>query len=88
MGIDRNAVYILLGGGDMKKLQMFLIGAASVFDLDQAYVKKRMHNAMLRLIDPETNKVRISAAASPSGAFMAVGSHLRHAITRYGQQTS
>ncbi|MDR1916891.1 MAG: hypothetical protein LBQ58_09990 [Synergistaceae bacterium] len=72
----------------MEKLQMLLQGVASVFDLDAIYAKERRYRAMCRLIDTETDKVRISQEASPSGAFRAVGNNLRHAIEQYDQKSS
>jgi len=37
----------------MKKVEMFLDGAASIFDLNAEYAKERRRAAMNRLIDPE-----------------------------------
>ena len=67
----------------MKRLKMFWTGAISVFDLDMTYAKSRRSNAMSKLVDPNTNKARVSSAAAPAGAFMAVGNSLRYAIAEY-----
>ena len=70
----------------MKRLKMFWAGAISVFDLDMTYAKSRRLSAMSKLIDPNTNRARVSSAAAPAGAFIAVGNNLKHAIAEYERQ--
>jgi hypothetical protein len=82
-----NSLVVPGDDGVCSKFQMFLTGAASVFDLEQTSARERMRGAVMELYDPETNKVRISKAASPSGAFMSAGAHLRHAMRQYERQS-
>jgi len=67
----------------MKKAEMLLDVAASIFDLSAEYAKERRRAAMNRLIDPETGKARVSRETTLRGAFDAVGKHLTSAVEQY-----
>jgi hypothetical protein len=66
----------------MTKIQIFLTGAASIFDIDARESRDSILQLHNRLVDPETERMRIRDS-SPEAAFAAVGNSLRFATEKY-----